>query len=118
MSWENLLTGFPATVHAKWNKHKENKVVKVTIYLTFIKWKNVSSYWSDQLKTPVLLETAESHLRQHFFFFWWQWGKRKKIDGYQVASLKLKRTNRNLPRGILSCIPSYKYTIVKYIGWL
>lgn len=53
MSWEILLlTGVLATVHAKWNKHK-NKVVKVTIYLTFIKWKNVSSYWSDQLKTHV-----------------------------------------------------------------
>lgn len=36
--------------------------------------------------------------RQHFFFFLeWQWGKKKKIDGYQVASLKLKWTNRNLP---------------------
>lgn len=52
MSREILLcTGFLATVQAKWNKHKENKVMKVTTYLlTFIKWKNVSS-WSDQLKT-------------------------------------------------------------------
>lgn len=56
-------------------------MVKVTIYLTFIKWKNVSSYWSDQLKTHVyfnrfiLIILISDRLqkviieRQHFFFF-------------------------------------------------
>lgn len=87
--------------------------MKVTIYLlAFIKWKNVS-YWSDQLKPSesflfiliILIlnnrqKTSESHHRETASFFFGGSLKKKeeeeKKDGYKVAGLKLKWTNRNL----------------------